>query len=221
GGVTTGARAAVTHNNQFVTLHRGDDQQVYVSRSSNGTPWTNWQLVAPGAITNTAPAVVSWAGYLIAFATGIDGYLYNSYSADGVTWSDWYWTMPYLATSRTVAVVDYYGYLVALARGGDQRVYLTVSDDAFNWSGWFEVPNYNGRTDYAPGMVVFGDRLFLFAVGTNSSWYYNYFDPGTDTWSSWRLAYSGVQADRAVAATVFNSRIYLLRKDPGVGTLSY
>ncbi len=219
-GVTSAAPAAVSYNGQLIVLHRGDDRQVYVSRSVNGTTWSGWQLVTPGPVTDTAPALVVYAGYLFALATGTDGYTYFSITADGVSWSEWYGFGDYLGTTRTLAAVDYFGYLVVLARGEDRRLYLMFTDESFQWTGWYEVPHFNGLTDFAPAMVVFNDLLTLVVVGTNNSVYTNAYDPYTDTWRGWTLAFSGLQADRAVAAAVFDSRLYLLRKDPGAGTLS-
>src|SRR5262249_35021572 len=68
-GTTDAAPAVVAQGNQLVVLRRGDDRQVYVSRSADGTTWTAWQLVAPGAVTDVAPALVNWYGYLLAFVT--------------------------------------------------------------------------------------------------------------------------------------------------------
>lgn len=220
-GVTNAAPAAISYNNQLIVLRRGDDQQVYFSRSSNGTTWASWQLVTPGAITDTAPTLVVYAGYLLALATGIDGTTYTSITGDGLSWSKWYGFGDYLGTTRTIAAVDYFGYLVVLARGENQRLYVMFTDESFQWTGWYEVPHFNGLTEFAPSMLVFNDLLTMVVLGTNNSVYTNYYDPYTDTWRGWTLAFSGVQSDRALAAAVFNSRLYLLRKDPGAPTLSY
>ncbi len=222
GGVTSAAPVVVAHGNQLVALHRGDDQRVYASRSTDGANWTGWQATSATPITNTAPAVVTYYGYLFAFATGINGALYTAYSADAAVWSDWAKTTPHhRGTTRPVAVVDYFGYLLVLARGENQRLYLMSSGDGFTWGPWYEVPHYNGLTQHAPAMILFGERLYLFAVGTNSSVYFNVYDPATNTWTGWRVAFGGVQADRTVSAATFHGRIYLLRKDPGASTLSY
>ncbi len=204
-GTTDVTPSPVSFAGKLFLFARGiGDQKVYVRSSTDGSAWSDWNVLS-GTTTDVSLAPVVFGSTLYVFARGAsDSGIHVNSSTDGNAWSGW--SVAFTGTTNVaVAPVVYGGKLHVFVKGiNDQTVYVTSSANAHGWSTWLAIP---GTTDVAPAAVVFNDQLILFSKGiADHEIYYSTSTNGT-FWEPWKQ-FGGTTAT-GVRAAVFAGDLYV------------
>jgi hypothetical protein len=147
----------------------------------------------------------------------MDGRVYSN-GYDGPAWSGWMEVPGDGSTDVALAAVVFNDKLHVFSRGiKDDRMYFDIYDTTGIWSGWGPLPG-NQPTDAAVAAAAYDNKLFLFSKGPRyNRMYVDVFDT-TDSWSTWKARThweelrGGGTTDVALAAAVFNNRLYVFAR---------
>ncbi|MER7049623.1 Kelch repeat-containing protein [Streptomyces jumonjinensis] len=159
---TPGAPALALHNGNLYCAVRGGDNKVYVSRRETSGTWSAFGAV-PGLATNTPPALASYNGqlYLAVKQQSSDnnnGRAWVASSDRGDAWSPGI-THDYIRTAPALAV--HQGRLWLAAFGGTDGVSLLVGSRGTGGSWEWLKEHTAHKSQYAPAMTMFQNRLHL------------------------------------------------------------
>jgi hypothetical protein len=197
GGTTDASLAATVCWDGIYLFQKGMDGRVYFSNSYDGSSWAGWAEVPGSGQTDAAlNATCMSAGEqgLRVYMKGLDGHVYENVRSMSVTpvswttWSGWHEVGDGWVTNVSLGSMQNntgFGELVLLFKGLNNHSYWKVFHSSGyytsdgSWSSWKEI---GGTTDTA----LSGAGNMIAAKGINDqSGYYNYYLPGSDSWSGW------------------------------------
>lgn len=179
-----------TQNGPHVTVYQGamflfvraSDGSIDVTRTADGTTWTNLSEVPGGGHTPSTPTAAVFGNTLYAMVQGPDNLVWIN-TFDGVAWSGWSRPLGdgagFIPTSTSpIAGYDGDGELHLIVRFSDGSIQESVTSDGTAWRGVSELPT-TGRTPSALAVMALPpvtSGLFVFAQGTDNTVYENDFE---------------------------------------------
>jgi murein DD-endopeptidase MepM/ murein hydrolase activator NlpD len=230
--VAVGAKANLVNHagNTLFQLHRGLDDCIYISSTTDGQSWTAWTKVTDNARTGSAPAAASFGGKIYVIYRGTDDKLYITSSFNGVNgWSfngqaGWSRLSSDALTKSAPAVIPFNGRLFVVHRGFDNHIYITSSYDGINWNnGWSKVLGDDTITPSAPAIGYFNGRLYIVHRGFDNRIYFTSSSDGF-SWDGWKAlpgssTFTASAPAIAFVPTAFGQTLYITYR--GTDNLSY
>jgi hypothetical protein len=191
GGVVASVPTTGIINNRVVVFAKGTDNAIYV-KTSNNTSFSDWVSLGGGTGGNPKSIVINSVLYVE--IVGTDSKNYYRSTNDGINFSNWTeGTVNAVTTPSATLGTTNYNFVSGL--GGSQPNLCVLITPGANPTPTPTVPNpvtgcapdfvsLGGFITSNPTTSVFGNRVYVFAVGTDGALYSKNSTGGT-TFSEW------------------------------------
>jgi hypothetical protein len=212
-GSTMDEPAATVAGGAIHVVVRGmDGNSLYYGNINQATStFSGWTPLSPmaGGSTPSAPTLTSNDTSLILVVRGPNNLVnYRFYDLATQAWTDWI-ALPSQTTSGgpAAAILGKMLHIVVKDLAGISLFYGSVDLGTNLFSGWMPI---TGFTPSDPTLTSNGTTLALVVRGGDNAVYYRFYNPVTQTWTSWSSLPTGTTIEGPAGATILGNKLHIV-----------